>query len=411
MNKTKTILLAALASVAGVAGCDSFLNVTNPNVVEGDAIDPAADGPMLAWSAFQDFVAGFGDILVNTGWFTTELWTGDSSDLRSEIGRRSIDPSNSRLLSDVWIRFSRGLATSENAIEILEDAQGAGSNIHLARVSLSAGYSYLLMAETFCVGTARGGPPLDETEMLDLAVARLEQARSIGSATGVADGEAIATAAAVGLGRAHLQAGRAANAANAVAAVPADFEFLLYTADDPANRERLGNRFWQETVDRESVVTPPEYVARADAGDVRIPYRDLGINARDGILHFNAQDKYPSWETPYRLASGLEARYIAVEAAGDEGEILAFVNERRAVGGLDPVAGLSGDDLLTEFLAQKSMDFWMEGPRMGDFRRHGMLVPWVLPQGAEFYKPAAGPVGTDECFPLPYAETSTNPNF
>jgi hypothetical protein len=405
------LLMAGVLSTVVVAGCDGFLDVTNPNVVQADAIDPDADGPMMAWSAFQDFVSGYGDLLVNTGWFTTEIWTGDSSDLRSEIGRRSIDPSNSRLLNDVWVRFSRGLATSENAIDILKDAENASSNVHLARVSLSAGYSYLLMAETFCQGTARGGPPLSESRMLDLAVERLEQARSVGAAAGGAQGTPIAVAAAVGLGRAHLLAGRSALAASAVGTVPSDFEFLLYTADDPANRERLGNRFWQETIDRESVVTPAAYVSRANEGETRIAYRDLGITARDGFLHFNAQNKYTRWNTPYRLASGLEARYIAIEAAGGEAPMLAFINTRREAAQRDAVSGLTGNELLSEFLAQKSIDFWLEGTRMGDFRRHGMLVPWVLPPGAEFYKPAAGPVGTQTCFPLPFAETSTNPNF
>lgn len=412
MNRLPNIVsAAALTALLGTTGCDSFLDVTNPNIVEASAIDPEADGPMIAWSAFQDFVAGYGDILVNTAWFTTEAWTGDSSDLRSEIGRRDIDPSNSRLLGDVWIRFSRGLATSENAAEILEETANAASNIHLARVSLSAGYSYLMMAETFCRGTARGGPPLDEAEMLDLAVARLERARSVGAAAGGAAGTAIANAAAVGLGRAHLQAGQPSQAASAVSGVPAGFAFLLYTADDPANRERLGNRFWEETVDRESFVTPPTYVEYSDSGDPRIDYRDRGVLARDGFLYFHAQDKYSGWDAPYRLTSGLEARYIAVEAAGDQAAMLAFVNERRAVGGHEPLSGLTGDALLTEFLRQKSVDFWLEGKRMGDFRRHGMLVPWVLPAGAEFYKPSAGPVGTETCFPLPVAETSTNPNF
>jgi hypothetical protein len=123
-----------------------------------------------------------------------------------------------------------------------------------------------------------------------------------------------------------------------------------------------------------------------------------------------AQRKYTGWATPYRLASGLEARYIAIEAGNNDAAMLTFVNDRRAAGGQGPVS-LSGQALLVEFLRQKSLDFWLEGVRMGDFRRHGTVLPGVIPSGAEFYKPAAGPVGNDMCFPLPIAETSTNPNF
>ncbi|MES2357612.1 MAG: hypothetical protein V4529_04645 [Gemmatimonadota bacterium] len=400
-----------LAAALSMGGCSDFVTVQNPNIVEAGGINPDVDGALIAYSAFQDFVAGFGDIALYTAWFTTEAWTGDSSEDRSEVGRRAIDPANPRLNTDVWIRFSRGLATTENTRDILLTASDATKNIHHARVNLAAGYSYLLMAETFCRGTARGGPVLTTAEMLNLATERLTSARDIGLAAGGAPGTLIVNAASVGLGRALLQAGKAAEAAAAVRNVPANFEYLLYTQDDPANRARLGNRMWEATVDRPSLVVPPVYRAAADAGDPRIRYQNTGLRAYDGFLPMYAQRKYPSWAASYRLATGLEARYIAVEAAGDQGAMLNFVNERRAAGNLAAVSGLTGDALLTEFLAQKSLDFWLEGRRMGDFRRHGALVPNVAQPGEVFYKPAAGPVGNGMCFPVPLAETSANSNF
>lgn len=410
MNKLRILTRAtAMAALMGVAGCDAFVEITNPNVVEAGAINPDEDGPLLAWSAYQDFVAGYGDVVMVGAWFTTEAWTGDSSDDRTDFGRREIDPGNSRLTNEVWAGFTRGLATSENAIEVMQEASDAQSNIHLARVSLSAGYSYLLMAELFCRGTARGGPPLDQDAMLDLAEERFQAARSVGSAAG-GSGEAIATAASVGLGRAYLLGGQMGAAVNAVSSVPADFEYLLHTADDPANRERLGNQFWEATADRAALVVAPRHRERADAGDPRVGYIDTGVAAYDGLLRMYAQTKYDSWAAPYRLASGLEARYIAIEASADENAMRQWVNERRAVGGEDPVS-LSGDALMTEFLRQKTLDLWLEGQRMGDYRRHGNALPGLLPTGADFYKPAPGPVGDDTCFPLPIAETSTNDNF
>ncbi len=389
-----------------IAGCDDFVTVDNRNIVEGGGIDPATDGPMIAWSAFQDFVASFGVIGLNTAFFTTEAYTGDSSQGRSELGRRALDPAN----VGGWAELARGLASSENAIDILIEAPNADRNIHLARVYLSAGYAYLLMAETFCVGTVRGGPPLTTPQMLDRAIDRLSKARTVGTAEGSAAGVAIARAAAVGVGRAHLQAGNNALAIQAVQDVPTNFEFLLYTADDPANRPRLGNNYWQATVERAALVVPPAYRDRADSGDPRISYVDTGVRAYDGFLQMYAQRKYSGWAAPYRLASGLLARYIEIEAGNNEGAMQTFVNERRAAGGLEPVT-LSGDALLTEFLWQKSLDFWLEAVRMGDFRRHGALLPELIPSGAPFYKPAAGPVGDDQCVPLPLTETTTNPHF
>lgn len=396
------LLLAAWAG----AGCDDFVTVENHNIVEGGGIDPQTDGPMIAWSAFQDFAASFGIIGLNGAFFTTEAYTGDSSQGRSELGRRELDPAN----VGGWAELARGLASSENAIDVLKTAVNADRNIDLARVNLSAGYAYLLMAETFCQGTVRGGPPLTTAQMLDSAVARLTAARTIGTAENGTAGRAIANAAAVGIGRAQLQAGRKTEALAAVQGVPANFEFFLYTADDPANRARLGNNYWQATADRAALVVPPAYRARADSGDTRVRYVDTGVRAYDGFLQMYAQRKYPSWAAAYRLASGLLARYIAVEAANDPAAMQTFVNERRAANGLTPVS-LTGDALLAEFLWQKSLDFWLEGVRMGDFRRHGAKLPHLIPTGATFYKPAAGPVGDDVCVPLPLTETTTNPNF
>ncbi len=403
--------LPLVACTMAVAGCDDFISVSNPNVVEASGIDPATDGPLIAWSAYQNFVAGYGGIVLYTAWFTTEAWTGDSAEDRSEVGRRAIDPTNSRLNNDVWVWFSRGMATAEDAADILAEAPNPERNIHLARVSLASGFAYLQMAETFCEGAVRGGPPLSTEQMLTLATERLTRARSVATAAGGTDGTAIANAAAVGLGRTHLQAGRPTDAAAAVQGVPAGFEFLLYNLDDPANRDRLGNRLWEATANRAALVVPPSYRALADGGDTRIRYQDTGTTAYDGFLRMYAQRKYTGWASPYRLATGLEARYIAVEAAANDVAMLTFVNERRAAGGHGPVAGITGNELLRELLAQKSLDFWIEGRRMADFRRHPQLITGVIPTGAELYKPAAGPVGSDTCFPLPFAETSTNPNF
>lgn len=400
-----------LVAALSLAACTEFLAVENPNIVEAGGINPDSDGALIANSAFQDFVSGWGDIALYTAWFTTEAWTGDSSEDRSEVGRRDIDPANPRLNSDVWVRFSRGLATSENARDILVTASDAAKNLSNARVNLSAGYSYLLMAETFCQGTVRGGPPLTTAQMLGLAKERLTIARQIATSAGGVTGTSIANAAAVGLGRTLLQAGEAAEAAVVVRDVPSNFVFLMYTQDDPANRARVGNHLWEATVDRASLVVPPVYRAMMATGDTRIQYVDTGLSAYDGFLRMYAQRKYPSWAAPYRLATGLEARYIETEAAGTPLAMLAFVNERRVAGNQQIVTGLVGNALLTEFLAQKSIDFWLEGRRMGDFRRHPTLLPNVIASGSTFYKPAAGPVSNDVCFPLPLAETSANSNF
>lgn len=403
-------LALAVLLAAGAAACADFVTVDNPNVVNDDGIDPVRDADVLSRSAFQDFSTAVGDLVLHGAWLTTELWVGDSSEDRNQFGRREIVDSNQRLNTDLWQRFARGLATSENVGDLLA-ASDQAPRLSLARVRLASGFSYLNMAEAFCTGVARGGPPLDRTAMLGLAAERLAQAREAGLAAGGAEGGQVATAALVGLARTHLTAGRRGEAAAAADAVPAAFEMALFNIDDAANRARLGNKLWEATVDRAAAVVPPAYRAMADAGDTRIRYRDRGVNAYDGFLRFYSQEKYTSWAAPYRLASGLEARYLAVEARADAGEMLAFVNARRAAGNQAPLGGGTAAELLPALMDQKSRDFWLEGRRLGDWARNGAAVPNVIAAGSAYYKPASGPVRDGRCIPLPLAETSNNPNF
>src|SRR5690606_4424030 len=125
----------------------------------------------------------------------------------------------------------------------------------------------------------------------------------------------------------------------------------------------------------------------ADEGDKRISYQAVRnaqnaiIKAQDGELEMYAQTKFPAWNSPIRLASGLEARYIEVEAREDLAEMVAFINARRTASGQPGV--FSATDLgeaMRELMSQRSRDFWLEGKRLGDWRRHGSSeeFPYIM---------------------------------
>src|SRR5690606_6930406 len=129
----KAGVLALTAGIAfASAGCDSFLDVTNPNTLEAEAIDPERDGPLLAQSVYQDFVTSWGTdggFPIHVAWFTNEARVGDSFPTRNSVGRRDVQDGNSHL-DDVWnnihdvIQFARSTA---------ESIEPAGNTIHLAR--------------------------------------------------------------------------------------------------------------------------------------------------------------------------------------------------------------------------------------------------------------------------------------
>lgn len=393
------------------SGCDSLLDVPDPDNVTVESVDPLADAETFSRSAFQNFVTALPDVILHMGWFTNEARVGDTFPTRNAFGRRIIDPANNgELNDDLWAPLSLAVASSEDVLDLLADVPDADSNLNIARAAFSSGYAMLFTAETFCRGTIRGGPALETDGMLDHVIARLEQARDVGTASGEDEGLALADAARVGLARAHLFRGDLANAATAAAEVPDDFVYEVEYSVDPGNRGRLGNDLYGFTVNRLSLVVGPEWRAIADAGDERISYGDGDRLAQDGKLHFWTQTKYENFDSPIRLASGLEARYIAAEAGGMAAQ-LDLIAERRAANGLDPFSSSDPAEVLAELMSQKGRDFWLEGKRMGDWRRNQNAVPYIIQPGPNYYKPELGGVGDQTCWPLPNDETDFNPNF
>jgi len=407
-----SVLAASLA--LQLAACEGAMEVRNPNIVVADEVDPEQDAATFARSAFQNLATAYGGIVVYTAWFTNEARVGDTFPTRNEYGRRLIDNRNGTHNSEVWAPLALAMESSEGVLDILEGK----SDANVARAALTAGYSALLMAEAFCEGairvdrSAEYAQPQSKDQMLDHAINRFELAISAGDAAGGAEGTSLANAARVGLARAYLFKGDNANAVSAANQVPDDFNFNLNYVDDASARGRLSNNVHIFSNARESLVVGPEWRQIADDGDERIKYIDGERMAQDGVHNFYIQQKYPNYAAPIRLASGLEARYIAAEASGDVTEQLALINERRAEFGQAPYAGPNdANSVLTELLFQKGLDFWLEAKRMGDWRRNPDNVKFIIKPSDEYYKPDVGPMGSDTCFPLPAAETDHNPNF
>lgn len=405
------VLAASAVLLPVLAGCDSFFEVRTPNIINADDVDPVEDGTIFSRSAFQTFASAYGNQIIYTAWFTNEGWVGDTFPTRNEFGRRLIDDRNGTF-AGIWFGLTRGIAQGEQVIEALGDAPGTDLNV--ARAALTSGYGLVLQGEAYCEGTMRGpnnepGFLMTPTELLETAVNRFDIAIQRGSAASGAEAGNIVNAARVGKGRALLQLGRAGEASQAVSGVPTSFVFNVPFVDDPGNRGRLGNGvfFFSAGGSRESFVVPPHY---REMNDPRITFFDSGRDAQDSTLRLWSQTKFDNWAASIPLASGLEARYIEVEANNNPAEMLAFINERRAVGEQDPIDTTNQSELISALMDQRSRDFWLEAKRMGDFRRHGNLVPNILQPGP-YYKENIGDVSDQTCWPLPFSERNANPNI
>jgi len=402
-------LMGAAAILASV-GCTEFLAVDNPNVVDVSALDPVKDATTLAMSAQQNFAVAHGWSVMYSSWFNGESIVAETFPTRNEFGRRDTNESNGSLATDVWAPISLAAASTKIVLDLT--LPSPTTNINLVRASLWRGFSLVFMAQDFCTGVVDGGPELTTANMLDSAVVHFTNAITIGTANGTAEGVALANAAKVGRARAHLQAGRGAQAAADAASVPAGFTFTLPMVDNLAQRTRLGNRFWQFTSDRGSIGVSDAFRVRPDS---RVQYKtptEHTLAPQDASTGaFFIQNKYPAFNTPVRIASKLEADYIAAEVAGTRSQ-LALIAARRTAGGVGAYTGATdAASVLKELLWQKSLDFYLEGQRQGDWRRQPAAMTGIPVPGQAYFKPGFPAIGNKTCYPLPITERDNNPNL
>jgi starch-binding outer membrane protein, SusD/RagB family len=426
-NRWLTVALVAGVGLASAA-CDDFMDVRVTDTISSETVNPLDDAATFSNSAWQNFQVFYSTMPVYAAWFTNELRVGDTFPTRNEYGRRDIVDDNGTAHTELWIPVQRAIASSEDALVLLDELPD--SNINITRLYLTSAFASLIMAETYCTGVIRKGPgaptpELNTAQMLDHAIERFGQAIASGQANGTATGTALANAARVGLARAHLFAGNTGQVAAAAGAVPADFVYNAVYVDDPGNRGRLGNTvfaFSGRQANRESGVVGPEWreiglgedvstgqpFAGQQDGDARVSWRFEGRTSQDGVHEYVFQTRHDGWGAPLPVASGLEARYLIAEATGSMADRLALINERRAANGHDPFVSTDGDAVLEELLFQKGLDFWLTGRRMADWRRNPNHVRFILGPGDQYYKPDVGSMSNQTCFPLPWQEYSRN---
>ena len=405
---TRTTVGTALL-VAAVACSDKFVAVTNPNVIDAATVDPTSGATTLANSAQQNFATALGWLSLYGGWFTEEANVADTFPTRNEFGFRLISDLNGSLQTEVWAPISLAVASAKTVLDLT--LPNPTTNINYARAATFRGFAIMQIATDFCTGSLSSGAELTTAQLLDSAIVYFTKGVDIGKANASTDGNALANAALVGRARAKLQKGDKAGASADAAAVPAAFVFNLQMTDDAGNRTRLSNRLYQYTFDRQSISVAPWY----RTNDPRVPYLAPGVTklqGQDAVPGgFYEQKKFSAYNTPLRLASKLEADYVAAEA-GDATAQLTVIAARRAANGQAAYAGASdAASVLAELYNQRAFDFFLEGRRLGDYRRSPASVKSMTAANGVYFKPGYSNVGTNTCYPLPRAERDNNPNM
>jgi hypothetical protein len=402
------VAVAGIASVA-FAGCST--DVTDPSVVQASTIDPVADARVFSLSAQQNFYVAYAALINNTANYSNETWSGAVRNETNDIARHVIVDTNVDLSGSFWSPMQQVIGTNDQVVAVLKDTPTFATDIAAARSSLWSGVAAGLLAEIFCQGVLHVGPALTPAQMLDSAIVRLQQAITIAGGITSAEATKILNTARVALARAYLQKGDNANALATANLVAATFVSTTVHVDDPQARGRLSNGVFISSSTTTQIVAGL-YRALADP---RVTFVDAGINAQDGRNRLFRQTKYPSFVAPIRIASGLEARYIAAEAQlksnGNTAPALTLIAERRTVGTQPVFTGTTTAAVLAELMDQRARDFWLEAKHYGDIIRNPTAAALVPATGSVFYKSEYGNFLAPACLPVPFAEKANNPNF
>ncbi len=416
--------MAALAAAVLVGGCD-LLTVTNPGAITEEDLDNPERIPLMVYGVMGEFQRAYGWYTLYAASFAGEVTDTHVFAENLDVQMREVTPFTG-LLSTAYTRLQRTRAAGDEAADRIRDMLGAEADAHLgvARSRIYSGYALILLGEAYCeapIDVSVAHPP--ET-LFGMAIERFEDAIGVASraqATSPEPADSLLNLARVGAARAALNRGEGDRAIAFASQVPEDFEFWVAFSDNSGSE---WNQFWNATRAGNAHLQPgPGFLESNDpriprTPDQRILQTPAGFGALEGYLPlaplnyegFAADTVIIQQTTDVRFASGLEARYIVAEAEGPTANTLAFVNERRAVGGQEPV-DLAGEALMAELREQRSRDLYLTGHRLGDLRRYIATGAGDFFPTGEWPFGGARQYGTGTCWPIPNSELTSNPNL
>lgn len=430
-----TRAVVALAALS-LAACDSILDVRDPDVVAPDVMEDATALPALRAHAIGEFsvaysAGGSGNAqILLSGLLADEFMHTGTFDTRESIDRRIAVATNPHVQGS-FLLLHRSRAASERAADLFARF-GANTAGHAEVLNLG-GYTYAFFGENWCSGvpvsrqlpdgSIEYGTQETTTEIFNRALAQFDAALAAATAAG---SELQQNLARVGRGRVLLGLGQYEQAAAAVAAVPTDFEYVMYHSETSG---RQNNTVWlfNNNAGRWSIPNneggnglPYRSEGSTDGAvfDPRIPSHHIGLAQRTGLRpaeHWG-QLRFPTRNSSIPLASGIEARLIEAEAALRQGAagVVTFValhNELRdGVSGLTPlsavtVAAMTQRQREDLHFKERAYWLWLTGHRLGDLRRmmwdYGRTQGEIFPVGVHH---RGGDYGTDTNFPIAFDE-------
>jgi hypothetical protein len=431
--------LLALALVASLAGCESLLDVDNPNNVPAEGIRRTTAAAFLVNGVHSSLARGVNAVNLPAATAADELdWVGSRDAWRQlEFGNLS-DPFNE--FTDAAFPFlGEARWFADEAIEVLEEHRAAGRLVPgsvdpllLARAYVYGGVAYLTIADLFdrwaFSDREVSAQPLAPNEMhqvYDKAILYLNRADSIAQAIGSSAASWRLYAVAL---RARARHARAVwNMIGPVPDGPISITNQGLTSDAAALADAqlaltLNSTDWKFVLRYSATTVGGDFGAWVNnrqemrLGDVyvypstsNLTWDSTRINdpitgTRDPVLNatataFKAAALYPE----FTVISGREARLIQAEvslAAADTAAFTTSINALRSLNGLpayDP-ANAAHPRPREMLIYSRQVSLYLQGRRLADMYRFGIQDAKWLPSSEAVTQPGRFlPITAAEC--------------
>lgn len=417
------VRMGMVVTLAMAAACD--FDVENPGPTPDEFLDRPEAHQAMANGAARLLFDALNETAYTTSAVTRETFPSGSTSsfgisASQQVGILRYDDEHVS-----WTPHQQARSVAETAFARFEETAPNGVNGYrpAAEAALWAGYAYRLLGENWCEAVINGGSVEPRTVFLENAEEWFTRAIEVsGSNAALAN---VATAARAGRASVRVHLGDWAGAVSDAQAVPTDF---VFQAQYHATEQSHYNRIYFAGANRpyRAVTTWNTFYEGyyTETQDPRVPWAELpGSPLGDAALGFMngqrapffQQQKYPNEGSDINLSSGREMRLIEAEAQLRDGNwqaAMTTINARRTELGLEAWPATTLNEAWTSFKAERGIELWLEGRRMGDLRR------WRAdnaPGELSAYEQPGNPLSwlrEDQtlCYDIPQEERESNPN-
>jgi hypothetical protein len=294
----------------------------------------------------------------------------------------------------------------KNAQEIISGhASLPNKDALLAKAALFEAYSTLLLSGYCQVKLDPEGAPITQAAGLQAAEGMFATAMQYAQAAGTA-GTSLLNAARVGRARTLTQLGRAKDAQQYAAAVPAGFKYNATTAAVPVRRTNWVMAYNHLNL---MVSVAPTYRNLMLGGqrDTRVPVEErTDKSPNDGFTRIWWQNLYTSLGAPAPIATWAEAQLIIAEAELDNNDAVkavAAIDAVRASFGValyavDPGGVVNVANVRNQLKEERRRTLYLQSHRVMDMARLGIPLNTGVDSKGRAYS------ATQHCVPVPTAD-------